>query len=143
MAEEASKPQPQAQADNNPIPEPNQPDPSQIGNPNLSSLPYAPPSFRPAAPPVPLPMAPQFSPIPNCSYQPGGVEPPGVGSGPGGLVYQQQMMRPSYMQMPNGYLPMPPPGGSSSSSSSFCFISYTYKFYYHLLYISYCLFCSL
>ncbi|KAL8121226.1 RNA-binding motif protein 25-like isoform X1 [Apium graveolens] len=129
MAEEApispEKPQTQDNTTNptqptsdNPNPQPDQPDPSQFPNPNLTlpppPLPYAPPSFRPAAPPVPLPMPPQFSPIPNSSFQPQnhGVQPPGVGpgSGPGGLVYPQQMMRPTYMQMPNGYLPMPPPG---------------------------------
>lgn len=137
MAEEApispkksqDNPNPQQPIQDDPNPQPDQPDPSQNPNPNVSLPPpplappsinpYAPPSFRPAAPPVPLPMPPQFSPIPNASFQPQshGVQPPGVGpgSGPGGLVYaqqqQQQMMRPTYMQMPNGYLPMPPPGG--------------------------------
>lgn len=144
MAEEApispEKPQTQDNTNSqqptsdNPNPQPDQPDPSQIPNPNLTlpppPLPYAPPSFRPAAPPVPLPMPPQFSPMPNSSFQPQnhGVQPPGVGPGPGsgsvsvpgGLVYPQQMMRPSYMQMPNGYLPMPPPGGFLPLFSFIC-----------------------
>lgn len=124
MAEEATPPvspeKPQPHHNINPNPQQPTSDPSLIHKPNLNlPLPPIAPSFRPAAPPVPLPMPPQFSPIPNSNFQPQnhGVQPPGVGPGPGpgpgGLVYPQQMMRPSYMQqMPNAYLPMPPPVSS-------------------------------
>ncbi|XP_017222817.1 RNA-binding motif protein 25 isoform X1 [Daucus carota subsp. sativus] len=131
MAEIASSPEkpidpiPQKPGPDNPI---SQPDPSssaappsnptpnlpQIAPPSIAPtgpLLQLPPSFRPPAPPVPLPLPPQFSPV-----QPPGVPPvPGSGTGsgpvPGGLVYAQlPNQRPPYMPMPNGYLPLPPPG---------------------------------
>lgn len=80
------------------------------------------PSIHPSFRPVPIPSAPQFSPIPNPTFQnhaiQAQVQPPGV-MAPAQVHYGQQPMR-MYAPMPNGYqmaVPVPqgtmnPPGGS-------------------------------
>ncbi|CAN1320962.1 RNA-binding motif protein 25, partial [Linum perenne] len=122
---------PQSSIPPQPIPIPN-PNPSNPNSANTQILPHAPSPFPSAygLPPPPPPIsgasvppqmiAPSFRPIPQFTLVPGyqnqtaaGVQPPGTGMTSAPYQPPNQILRPPYAAVPNGYPPVPgvaPPG---------------------------------